>query len=78
MKIQVWLKTSEKPVEIITDYFWVNEAEVNNVAIPFVKIRDNIFRKDDILRIVSIEDGPSQEENTEGQQESKQGEQLPF
>lgn len=53
-KVQVWLKSQEKPIEYETNWFYINESELNNPNPAFIKIEDNYLRKDDILKILLV------------------------
>lgn len=52
--VEIYLKSQEKPIEYRTTWPYINENELNDGRIPFIKIEDNYFRKEDILKILLV------------------------
>ena len=73
--VQIWLKSQDKPIEYETSWAYINEYELNNPNPAFIKIEDNYYRKDDILKILVVS---VREEKEEKQDESKQDHNAPF
>lgn len=53
-KVQVWLKSQNMPIEYETDWYHIDENELNHPGKKFIKIRDNYLSKDDILKILKV------------------------
>lgn len=53
-EVELYLKSQEKPIKYETTWFYINENDLNDTRIPFIKIEDNYYRKDDILKILLI------------------------
>ena len=53
-KVQIWLKSQDKPIEYETSWYYIDEADLNNPNPAFLKLEDNYLRKDDILKILLI------------------------
>lgn len=68
--VQIWLKSQEKPIEYETSWAYVNEYELNNPRPEFIKIEDNYYRKEDILKIlvVSVRERTDSKQNNDGQE----------
>lgn len=68
--VQIWLKSQEKPIEYETDWAYINEYELNNPVPAFIKIEDNYYRKEDILKImvVSVREVEDPKQNNNGQE----------
>lgn len=73
--VQIWLKSQDKPIEYETDWAYINESELNNPNPAFIKIEDNYYRKEDILKIMVVS---VREEKEEKQSENKQDNNAPF
>ncbi len=72
--VQVWLKSQEKPIEYKTGWFYIDEGDLNNPNPVFIKIQDNYYRKDDILKIMLV----SVQEESEIENNEPNSEKLPF
>lgn len=68
--VQIWLKSQEKPIEYETSWVYIDEHELNNPNPAFIKIEDNYYRKEDILKImvVSVRDVEESKQNNNGQE----------
>lgn len=62
--MQIWLKSQDEPIEYEDDWKYIPIDELNDPRTMFIKIDGNVYRKDDILRIVesSVRDEPTEEE----------------
>lgn len=73
--VQIWLKSQDKPIEYETSWAYINEHELNNPNPAFIKIEDNYYRKEDILKILVVS---VREEKEEKQSENEQDHNAPF
>lgn len=62
-KVQVWLKSQNMPIEYETDWFYVDETELNHPGKRFIKIEEHFLEKDDIQKILLV--GTREEESDE-------------
>ena len=73
--VQIWLKSQEKPIEYETTWVYINENDLNNPNPAFIKIEDNYYRKEDILKILVVS---VREEKEDNKDESQQTNPAPF
>lgn len=72
-EVDIYLKSQDKPIRYKTSWFYVDEHDLNDMRIPFIKIDENYYRKDDILKIMVVD--KKVEEEKKNDEPKKQNEQ---